>query len=45
MKQMMQRKQILRNQLRDRVRGVRGRMDRMDRMDRKDRRETLGSLV
>lgn len=42
MKQMMQRKQILRNQLRDRVRGVRGRMDRMDRMDR---RETLGSLV
>lgn len=42
MKQMMQRKQILRNQLRDRVRGVRGRMGRMD---RKDRRETLGSLV
>lgn len=42
MKQMMQRKQILQNQLRDRVRGVRGRMDRMD---RKDRRETLGSLV
>lgn len=45
MKQMMQRKQILRNQLRDMVRGVRGRRGRMDRMDRKDRRETLGSLV
>lgn len=45
MKQMMQRKQILRNQLRDRVRDVRGRRGRMDRMDRKDRRETLGSLV
>lgn len=45
MKQMMKRKQILQNQLRDRVRGVRGRRGRMDRMDRKDRRETLGSLV